>query len=152
MCVDAGLLGSIDANRGDPQNGWDTDQFPTDLYDAVLAMLVILQDGGLGPGGLNFDARLRRESVDLEDVFIGHIGGIDTFARALDIAWRIRDSARLQQRRQQRYRSFDSGDGALFEKGQLDLVALRDMALQRGEPAHSSGKQEWYENVINQYL
>jgi len=152
MCVDAGLLGSIDANRGDPQNGWDTDQFPTDLYDAVQAMLVVLEDGGLKSGGLNFDAKVRRESVDLEDIFIGHIGGMDTFARALDIACRIRSSARLQERRQQRYSSFDSGDGALFERGQLDLVALRDMALLRGEPAHCSGKQEWYENVINQYL
>ncbi len=117
MCVDAGLLGSIDANRGDPQNGWDTDQFPTDLYDAVHAMLVVLQDGGLGSGGLNFDAKVRRESVDLEDIFIGHIGGMDTFARALDIAWRIRSSARLEQRRQQRYSSFDSGDGRYSNRG-----------------------------------
>jgi xylose isomerase len=152
MCTDAGLLGSIDANRGDPQNGWDTDQFPTDLYDAVHALLVVLADGGLRSGGLNFDAKVRRESVDLEDIFIGHISGMDTFARALDVAFRIRENAPLMQHKAQRYSSFDSGNGARFEQGNLDLVALRDLAEQGGEPAHSSGKQEWYENVINQYL
>jgi xylose isomerase len=152
MCADAGLLGSIDANRGDPQNGWDTDQFPVDLYDAVHAMLVVLADGGLRTGGLNFDAKVRRESTDLEDIFIGHIGGMDTFARALDIAWRIRQHSALEQRKQSRYRSFDTGDGARFERGELDLATLRNLAEKRGEPAHSSGKQEWYENVINQYL
>ena len=152
MCTDAGLLGSIDANRGDPQNGWDTDQFPTDLYDAVHAMLVVLQDGGLHSGGLNFDAKVRRESVDLDDIFIGHIGGMDTFARALKVAFRIRENSTLTQRKQQRYSSFDSGDGALFAQGKLDLAALRNLAEQVGEPAHRSGKQEWLENVINQYL
>jgi xylose isomerase len=152
MCSDAGLLGSIDANRGDPQNGWDTDQFPTDLYDAVQAMLVVLADGGLRSGGLNFDAKVRRESVDLEDIFIAHIGGMDTFARALEVAFRIRENSTLTQRKLERYSSFDVGDGARFEQGKLDLVALRDLAEHGGEPLHNSGRQELFENVINQYL
>jgi len=152
MCTDAGLLGSIDANRGDPQNGWDTDQFATDLYDAVHAMLLVLEDGGFASGGLNFDARVRRESTDLEDIFIAHIGAMDTFARALDIAWRLHEDGALRTRREQRYGSFDGGEGARFERGELDLAALRDMAAGGGEPARTSGKQEWYENVINQYL
>ena len=152
MCTDAGLLGSIDANRGDPQNGWDTDQFPTDIYDAVHAMLVVLADGGLNSGGLNFDARVRRESVDMDDIFIGHIGGMDTFARALDVAYRIREGSELDQRKLRRYSSFDSGDGARFEQGEMSLASLRDLAVSEGEPVRASGKQEWYENVINQYL
>ena len=152
MCTDAGLLGSIDANRGDPQNGWDTDQFPTDIYDAVHAMLVVLADGGLNSGGLNFDARVRRESVDMDDIFIGHIGGMDTFARALDVAYRIREVSELDQRKLRRYSSFDSGDGARFEQGEMNLASLRDLAASEGEPVRASGKQEWYENVINQYL
>ncbi|MEZ5573184.1 MAG: xylose isomerase [Halioglobus sp.] len=152
MCTAAGLLGSIDANRGDPQNGWDTDQFPTDLYDAVHAMLVVLEDGGLRSGGLNFDAKVRRESVELEDIFLAHIGGMDTFARALDIAWRLRENSPLLERKAQRYHSFDAGDGARFERGELDLAALSEIAARNGEPAHASGKQEWYENLINQYL
>ena len=152
MCTDAGLLGSIDANRGDPQNGWDTDQFPTDIYDAVQAMLVVLAGGGLNAGGLNFDARVRRESVDLHDIFIAHIGGMDTFARALDVAYRIRQSSDMQHSKLQRYSSFDSGDGALFEQGKMSLASLRDLAANQQEPARVSGKQEWYENVINQYL
>jgi xylose isomerase len=152
MCTDAGLLGSIDANRGDPQNGWDTDQFPTDIYDAVHAMLVVLADGGLNSGGLNFDARVRRESVDMDDIFIGHIGGMDTFARALDVAYRIREVSELDQRKLRRYSSFDTGDGARFEQGEMNLASLRDLAASEGEPVRASGKQEWYENVINQYL
>ena len=152
MCTDAGLLGSIDANRGDPQNGWDTDQFPTDIYDAVHAMLVVLADGGLKSGGFNFDARVRRESVDRDDIFIGHIGGMDTFARALDVAYRIREGSELDQRKLRRYSSFDSGDGARFEQGEMNLASLRDLAASEGEPVRASGKQEWYENVINQYL
>jgi len=152
MCTDAGLLGSIDANRGDPQIGWDTDQFSTDLYDAVHAMLVVLDDGGFGSGGFNFDAKVRRESVDLEDIFIGHIGAMDTFARALEVAHRLRESTAIGAPKAQRYRSFDDGNGARFESGDLDLVALRDLAAENGEPEHRSGKQEWYENVINQHL
>ncbi len=152
MCADAGLLGSIDANRGDPQNGWDTDQFPTDLYDAVHAMLVLLGDGGFRHGGLNFDARVRRESVEMADIFIGHIGGMDTFARALEVAHRLRERSALEQKKLLRYVSFDSGDGARFERGELDLAALRDLAATHGEPQPRSGQQEWYENLINQYL
>ncbi len=152
MCTDAGLLGSIDANRGDPQNGWDTDQFPTDLYDAVHAMLVVLEGGGLGNGGLNFDAKVRRESVDLEDMFIAHIGGMDTFARALDVAHNIREKSGLVDAKNARYSSFDSGDGARFERGELSLEALRDIAAESAEPKSISGKQEWYENLVNQYL
>ncbi len=152
MSVDAGLLGSIDANRGDPQNGWDTDQFPVDLYDAVHALLVVLAGGGLRSGGLNFDAKVRRESVDLEDIFIGHIGGMDTFARALTVAHAISGNSGIAERREARYASFDAGEGAAFERGELDLAALRDLAATAGEPAHTSGKQEWYENLVNQYL
>jgi len=152
MCADAGLLGSIDANRGDPQNGWDTDQFPVDLYDAVQAMMVVLADGGLKTGGLNFDAKVRRESVDLEDIFIGHIGGMDSFARGLLVADAIAESSPMAARREARYESFDAGHGAAFERGELDLAALRDLAAANGEPDHVSGKQEWYENLINQYL
>jgi xylose isomerase len=152
MCTDAGLLGSIDANRGDPQNGWDTDQFSTDIYDAIHAMLVVLEDGGLKGGGLNFDAKVRRESIELEDIFVGHIGGMDTFARALEVASTIREKSKLLPYKQQRYHSFDDGEGARFEKGELDLVVLRDLAEQRGEPEPISGKQEWCENVVNQFL
>jgi xylose isomerase len=152
MCTDAGLLGSIDANRGDPQNGWDTDQFATDLYDAVHAMLVVLANGGMGSGGFNFDAKVRRESVDLEDIFIGHIGAMDTLARALEVAHRLREKNAIGAHKARRYESFDDGDGAKFEKGGLDLNALRNLAAENGEPEHRSGKQEWYENVINQYL
>ena len=152
MCTDAGLLGSIDANRGDAQNGWDTDQFPTDIYDAVHAMLVILEDGGLKGGGFNFDAKVRRESTELEDIFVGHIGGMDTFARALEVASTIRKKSKLQPHKQQRYQSFDDGEGGRFEKGELDLVALRNLAEKMGEPESISGKQEWCENVVNQFL
>ena len=112
VAANEGLLGSIDANRGDAQNGWDTDQFPTDLYDAVHAMLVVLDAGGLTEGGLNFDAKVRRESVDLEDIFIAHIGGMDTFARALDVAWRIRENGAIDKRKKQRY-SRGGGRGAV---------------------------------------
>jgi len=152
MCTDAGLLGSIDANRGDPQNGWDTDQFPTDLYDAVQAILVLLANGGFTTGGLNFDAKVRRESIDMADIFIGHIGGMDTFARALEVAYRLRERSGIEERKRDRYASFDGGDGARFERGELDLKALRDLAAENGEPDSRSGRQEWFENLINQYL
>ena len=149
VCADAGLLGSIDANRGNPQNGWDTDQFAVDIYDAVDAMLVVLADGGFMTGGLNFDAKLRRESTDLEDMFIGHIGGIDNFARALVIAHDLLTNSPLSDRRSERYASFDSGKGKAFENGKLSLTELRDHAAAIGEPATTSGKQEWVENLIN---
>ncbi|HPF46324.1 MAG: xylose isomerase [Alphaproteobacteria bacterium] len=152
MCADAGLLGSIDANRGDPQNGWDTDQFPVDMYDTVHAMMVVLASGGLGSGGLNFDAKTRRESTDMEDIFIAHIGGMDSFARGLEIAHRILNESALPAHKAARYSSYDSGKGADFEAGKLSLSDLRDLAVEYGEPERISSKQEWYENVINQYM
>jgi xylose isomerase len=152
MCTDAGLLGSIDANRGDPQNGWDTDQFPTDLYDAVGGMLQVIEAGGLGRGGLNFDAKTRRESTDMEDIFVGHIGGMDTFARGLEIAHALIERGGINTLRNERYASFDNGDGARFENGELGLTQLRDLAANNGEPSPISAKQEWFENLINQYI
>lgn len=152
MCTDAGMLGSIDANRGNPQNGWDTDQFPTDLYDAVQAMMVVLANGGLKTGGLNFDAKVRRESTDAEDMFIAHIGGMDTFARGLIIADDILRNSSLLEFRQRRYASFDSGNGKAFEAGGLTLADLRDFAAKTGEPGKISGKQEWVENLINDFM
>lgn len=152
MCADAGLLGSIDANRGDPQNGWDTDQFPVDLYDAVRGMLVVLGNGGFKTGGLNFDAKVRRESIDAEDLFIGHIGAMDTFARGLEVAQKLIDDKALSTIVEQRYSSFDAGKGKQFEDGNLSLIELRDHAAVSGEPVPASGKQEMLENIINQYL
>jgi len=149
MSADAGLLGSIDANRGNPQNGWDTDQFPTDLYDAVHAMMVVLEAGGLGLGGLNFDAKVRRESTDLEDLFLAHIGGMDTFARGLVIADSIVGDTHYKRLKDGRYTSFDSGDGKRFENGELGLAELRDVAAANGEPRQISAKQELMENLIN---
>jgi xylose isomerase len=149
VAADAGLLGSIDANRGNPQNGWDTDQFATDLYDAVHALLVVLADGGFKSGGLNFDAKLRRESVELEDLFVAHIGGIDNFARALVIAHDLLERSPLAAIRTERYASFDAGKGQDFAAGRLTLEALRDHADTIGEPRLVSGKQEWIENLIN---
>lgn len=152
MSADAGLLGSVDANRGDPQNGWDTDQFPMDLYDCVHGMMVILENGGLGSGGLNFDAKMRRESTNLEDMFIAHIGGMDSFARGLLIADRIVADPRMKELRDGRYASFDSGDGKCFENGELGLADLRDIAAANGEPEQISAKQELVENLINDHL
>jgi xylose isomerase len=152
MCSDAGLLGSIDANRGNPQNGWDTDQFPTDLYDTVQAMLVVLENGGLGSGGLNFDAKVRRESTDPEDLFIAHIGGMDAFARGLLAAHAILAHSALPDFRRQRYASFDSGKGRAFEAGELTLGDLRNHAAKLGEPGQVSGRQEWLENLVNDYI
>ncbi|HMN43225.1 MAG TPA: xylose isomerase [Povalibacter sp.] len=152
VSANARLLGSIDANRGDVQNGWDTDQFPVDLYDTTTAMLVVLEQGGLAPGGLNFDAKARRESVDMEDLFIGHIGGMDGFARGLEVAHALLTKSPLAADRRQRYASFDSVAGVAFERGELSLEALRNLAAEHGEPALTSGKQERYENLLNQYL
>jgi xylose isomerase len=152
MAADAGLLGSIDANRGDPQNGWDTDQFPLDLYDCVHGMMVVLTAGGLGSGGLNFDAKLRRESTDLEDMFFAHIGGMDSFARGLLIADRVLADPRMSEMHYGRYASFDNGDGKRFENGELNLSALRDIAAAAGEPEQLSGRQELVENLINDYI
>ncbi|WP_126943287.1 xylose isomerase [Xanthomonas sp. BRIP62409] len=151
VAADAGLLGSIDANRGNPQNGWDTDQFPTDLYDTVGAMLVVLRQGGLAPGGLNFDAKVRRESSDPQDLFLAHIGGMDAFARGLEVANALLTSSPLEQWRAERYASFDSGAGAEFANGSSTLVDLAQYAAGNA-PKQLSGRQEAYENLINQYL
>ncbi|MCC5086952.1 xylose isomerase [Xanthomonas campestris] len=152
VASDAGLLGSIDANRGNPQNGWDTDQFPTDLYDTVGAMLVVLRQDGLAPGGLNFDAKVRRESSDPQDLFLAHIGGMDAFARGLEVADALLTSSPLETWRAQRYASFDSGAGADFANGTSTLADLATYAAGKGEPTQLSGRQEAYENLINQYL
>jgi xylose isomerase len=152
MSADAGLLGSIDANRGDPQNGWDTDQFPVDIYDSVQAMMVLLADGGFKTGGLNFDARLRRESTGPEDLFMGHIGAMDCFARGLEIAHRILTQSDLPAFKRQRYQSFYTGNGKLFAESKLSLLDLWTYAAANGQPTQHSGKQEWVENIINQYL
>jgi len=152
VAADAGLLGSIDANRGNPQNGWDTDQFPTDLYDATGAMLVVLRQGGLGHGGLNFDAKVRRESSDPQDLFLAHIGGMDAFARGLEVAHALLQASPLETWRRERYASFDHGPGQAFAAGQLSLDDLCAHAQQAGEPRQRSGRQEAYENLLNQYL
>ncbi|MEA9558217.1 xylose isomerase [Xanthomonas nasturtii] len=151
VASDAGLLGSIDANRGNPQNGWDTDQFPTDLYDTVGAMLVVLRQGGLAPGGLNFDAKVRRESSDPQDLFMAHIGGMDAFARGLEVANALLTSSPLETWRAERYASFDSGAGAAFANGSSTLVDVAKHAA-GNVPTQISGRQEAYENLINQYL
>ncbi len=152
MAADAGMLGSIDANRGDYQNGWDTDQFPVDIYELTEAMLIILETGGFKTGGVNFDAKTRRNSTDLEDIFIAHIGGMDVFARALLIANDILTKSPYKKMRADRYASFDSGNGAKFEKGELSLEDLSKIAHEVGEPAQISGKQELYEMILNQYI
>jgi xylose isomerase len=152
VAAEAGLLGSIDANRGDNQNGWDTDYFPTDLYDAIETMIILLDNGGISPGGLNFDAKIRRNSTDLEDLFHAHIGGMDTFARGLLIANDILENSNFRDLREGRYTSFDSGNGKKFEKGELNLSQLRDLAAEKGEPELKSGKQELLENLINNHI
>ena len=152
VCADAGMLGSIDANQGDNQNGWDTDEFPTNVYDAVEAMKVVIDNGGLGSGGLNFDAKIRRNSTDMEDLFIAHIGGMDTFALALELAQKMKEDGKLDGMLKSRYSSYDAGKGAEFEAGKLTLSDLRDIALEVGEPEKISGKQELISNIINSYL
>jgi xylose isomerase len=152
VAADAGMLGSIDANRGDAQNGWDTDQFPMHLNELIESMLIVLEAGGFGGGGVNFDAKTRRNSTDLEDIFLAHIGGMDSFARALMIAQEILEKSPYRKFRKQRYASFDAGQGKDFEEGKMTLEDLRDYALKAGEPKQLSGKQEWLENIINQYI
>lgn len=152
VAADAGLLGSIDANRGDPQNGWDTDQFPTDLYQAAEAMMIVLQSGGFVNGGLNFDAKVRRNSTDLEDLFIAHIGGMDAFARGLEIAAKLLADSPLSDIKQKRYAGFTAGDGLKFSQGKLTLVELANLAQNNENLPLISGKQELLENIINQYL
>ena len=150
--ADAGLLGSIDANRGDYQNGWDTDQFPTNINEITEAMLVIVEAGGFGGGGINFDAKRRRNSTDAADLFHAHIGGIDTFARALIVADDILQKSDYKKIRTERYASFDEGKGKEFEAGKLSLEDLRAYAIENGEPAVMSGKQEYLENIVNRYI
>ncbi|MEZ4686775.1 MAG: xylose isomerase [Bacteroidia bacterium] len=149
VAADAGMLGSIDANRGDYQNGWDTDQFPVNLYEATEAMLVFLRSGGLQGGGINFDAKVRRNSTDREDLFHAHIGGMDVFARALIVADNILNHSAFSAMRQERYASFDDGDGQAFEQGDMDFESLAALAGKYGEPEMISGKQELFENIIN---
>ena len=150
--VDAGLFGSIDANRGDNQNGWDTDQFSINIYEMVEAMLVITEAGGFGKGGVNFDAKIRRNSTDPEDLFIAHIAAMDVFARALVTAEKILNESVYKKLRKDRYASYDSGEGAKFEKGNLTLENLRDLAIKNGEPKKISGKQELYEQIISNFI
>lgn len=152
VAADAGMLGSIDANRGDYQNGWDTDQFPINLMEITEAMLVILEAGGFVTGGVNFDAKARRNSTDLEDIFIAHVTGMDTFARALLVATDILEKSDYKKMRAARYASFDSGDGAAFEQGKLSLADLRNLAVKNGEPKLISGKQELYEQLLTMYM
>jgi xylose isomerase len=146
--LDAGMLGSIDANRGDYQNGWDTDQFPIDIYEITEAMVVILEGGGIKGGGINFDAKVRRNSTDLEDKFIAHVAGMDAFARGLIAADHVLQNTNYKKLRKDRYSSFDKGNGAKFEKGQLSLEEINKIARELGEPKQLSGKQELYEQII----
>ncbi len=152
VASDAGMLASIDANRGDYQNGWDTDQFPTDIYEWAEAMKIILQQGGLAGGGINFDAKRRRNSTDAADLFYAHIGGMDTIARALIIADKIIKHGELDRFKASRYASFGSGNGAAYTAGKLKLEDLYDIAVSVGEPAMISGKQEYLENLINRFV
>jgi xylose isomerase len=147
-----GIFGSVDANRGDPMNGWDTDQFPSSYYETSLAMYAILRAGGFTAGGLNFDAKIRRNSVDPADLFEAHIGGMDAFAVGLEVAQRLIKDGKLSGFIKKRYASFNSGDGAKFEKGQLKFEDLAKLGSQYGRAGISSGKQEHLENILNQYL
>ncbi|MGJ7033762.1 xylose isomerase [Niabella hirudinis] len=151
VAADTGLLGSIDANRGDYQNGWDTDQFPNNLNELTETMLIILEAGGFGGGGINFDAKIRRNSTDPADLFHAHIGGMDSFARALITADAILQKSDYLELRKARYASFEAGAGKDFAAGKLNLEALRDLALE-GEPETISGRQEYYENIINRFI
>ena len=152
VAADAGKLGSIDANRGDLLVGWDTDQFPTDIYDTTQAMLVVLKQGGLAPGGLNFDAKLRRGSMDLEDMFHAHIGGMDTFARGLVIAQQILEDGKLEEFVEERYAGYNNGIGKKIMTGNASLAELEDWALENGEPQLISGREEMLENLVNSYI
>lgn len=152
VAVDNGLLGSMDANRGDYQNGWDTDQFPNNLNELTESMLIILEAGGFKGGGVNFDAKIRRNSTDPLDLFYAHVSGIDSFARALIIADNILQKSDYKKFRQERYASFDTGKGKEFEQGKLSLTDLREYAIQNGEPEVRSGRQEWVELLINKFI
>ena len=149
--TDAGMLGSIDANRGDAQNGWDTDQFPIDIYELAQAMMVIIKNGGL-VGGTNFDAKTRRNSTDLEDIFIAHVSAMDIMARALLVAADLLEKSPIPAMIKERYASYDSGLGKDFEDGKLTLDQVADYARKNGEPKLTSGKQELYEAIVNMYI
>ena len=151
VAVDNGMLGSIDANRGDYQNGWDTDQFPIDNYELTQAMMQIIRNGGLGTGGTNFDAKTRRNSTDLEDIFIAHIAGMDAMARALESAAALLNESPYKKMLADRYASFDGGKGKEFEDGKLTLEDVVAYAKTKGEPKQTSGKQELYEAILNMY-
>ena len=152
LAASEGLLGSIDANRGDPRSGWDTDQFPTDVYETTLAMLAVLRMGGFTTGGLNFDAKIRRDSTDPADLFLAHIGGMDAFALGLETAYALLQGGELDAIVKERYASFDSGNGKKFEKGKLGLAELAALAVSYGREGSASGKQELCENILNSYL
>ncbi|MDQ3682340.1 MAG: xylose isomerase [Bacteroidota bacterium] len=152
VSADAGVLGSIDANRGDYQNGWDTDQFPNNLNELTEAMLIFLEAGGMQGGGVNFDAKIRRNSTDTTDLFYAHIGGMDAFARALITADNILQKSEYKKFRQERYASFNNEKGKDYVQGKLSLEDLREFAISNGEPELRSGRQEWLENIINQYI
>ncbi len=152
VAADAGVLGSMDANRGDYQNGWDTDQFPNNINELTEAMLIILEAGGFKSGGINFDAKIRRNSTDPADLFHAHIGGMDAFARALITADSMLGQSEYKKLREQRYSSYDKGKGKLFEEGKLTLEELRNLAAEGGEPEVRSGKQEYFENIINRFI
>ena len=152
VAVDNGMLGSIDANRGDYQNGWDTDQFPIDNYELTQAMMQIIRNGGLGNGGTNFDAKTRRNSTDLEDIFIAHIAGMDAMARALLSAADVLEKSPYKKMLADRYASFDAGEGKAFEEGKLSLEDVVAYAKKNGEPKQTSGKQELYEAIVNMYV
>ena len=146
------MLASIDANRGDNQNGWDTDQFPTDIYEWAEAMAIILKQGGLAGGGINFDAKRRRNSTDMADLFYAHIGGMDTIARALLIAEKMAKHGEMDRLKAERYASFNSGKGADYAAGKLKLEDLYKIAIEVGEPAQLSGKQEYLENLLGRFV
>ena len=151
VAVDNGMLGSIDANRGDYQNGWDTDQFPIDNFELTQAMMQIIRNGGLGNGGTNFDAKTRRNSTDLEDIFIAHIAGMDAMARALESAAAILEESPYKTMFAERYASFDGGKGKEFEEGKLSLEDVVAYAKTQPEPKQTSGKQELYEAIVAMY-
>ena len=149
--VDAGMLGSIDANRGDEQNGWDTDQFPIDHYQLTQAMMEIIRGGGFKDGGTNFDAKTRRNSTDLEDIFIAHVAAMDVMARALLSAADIIEHSPIPQMVKERYQSFDQGEGKRFEEGKMTFEEAYEYGKRVGEPKQTSGKQELYEAIVNMY-
>ena len=148
VAANAGMLGSIDANRGDYQNGWDTDQFSINLYESIEAMLVFLKSGGLQGGGINFDAKVRRNSTDLEDLFIAHIQGADIFARALIASEHILTKTPYSKMLEERYKSYDSGKGKAFENGGLSIKDLYQIGVEQTDFAKTSGKQELYESIL----